>query len=144
MVRCGLRSSDAIVEHNITRHATTVVNIALWLMEFFGPQISVVGEEMISVNFPIRFSNYRKLRTKFILQGGNLDEDVSNVFQALLTNEIIFATFPQIRTSLDHSPILINDADFLEVYRKALTVKDSFIASVEFLRDIRGKVYFNA
>lgn len=50
MLKCGLKPSDVrdIVEHSITRHAMTVVDIALWLMAFCGPLITsdLVGDEM--------------------------------------------------------------------------------------------------
>ena len=40
MLKCGLQRSDDLVEHNIARHAMTVVNVALWLTGFYGPLIN--------------------------------------------------------------------------------------------------------
>jgi hypothetical protein len=57
MLKCGLQPSDGIVEHNITRHAMTVVNIALWLMEFYGPLINLVSDDV-----PLATSNMKKTR----------------------------------------------------------------------------------
>jgi hypothetical protein len=70
----------------------------------------------------------------------NTDEDLDNAFRALLTNEILFTTLPGIRTSLERCPVLTNDAEFMEMYTRAVTVKDSLIASVYFLKDVRIKV----
>ena len=50
MLKCGLQPSDGIVEHNVARHAMTVVILALWLMKFYGALIKVVSEEMYAVN----------------------------------------------------------------------------------------------
>ena len=47
---------------------------------------------------------------------------------------------PGIRTSLEHCPVLSKDAEFMDVYTTALAVKDSLIASVRFLKEVRTKV----
>ena len=47
---------------------------------------------------------------------------------------------PGIRTSLEHCPVLSKDAEFMDVFTTALAVKDSLIASVRFLKEVRTKV----
>ena len=71
---------------------------------------------------------------------GKADEDLSKAFRALITNEILFNALPGLRANLEQSPVLNKDADLMDVYRRALSVKDSLIASVRFLKEPRTKV----
>ena len=58
----------------------------------------------------------------------------------MLTNEILFNIVPELRTKIERCPILTNDVEFMDVYMRALAVKDSLIASVGFLKEVRKKV----
>lgn len=78
----------------------------------------------------------------FFFSQNDTDEDLSDVFQGLLTNEILFTTLPGIRASLERCPVLTNDVEFMEIYTRALAVKDSLIVSVDFLKEVRLKVSF--
>lgn len=55
-------------------------------------------------------------------------------------NEILFATYPEIRLCLERCPLVKGDHEFLGLYNKTLSIKRSFVASVEFLRNVRSKV----
>lgn len=71
------------------------------------------------------------------------DEDLGKAFRSLITNEILFNTLPGIRTSMEHCPLLSKDAEFMDVYTTALAVKDSLIASVRFLKEVKTKVWID-
>ena len=69
-----------------------------------------------------------------------IDEELDKAFRALLTNEVLFITWPGLRTRLQRCQVLKNDVKFMETCTGALAVKDSLIASVDFLKQVRMKV----